>query len=154
MDKAKEIIKKIIYITIATVDEDGQPWNTPVFGAYDKNCNFYWGSHVDSQHSKNIRRNDKVFLVIYDSTVPAGQGEGVYIQALTNRLENPEEISLAHKLLWDRHIVPYWKLEEVQASSPVNLYKATPQKIWVNDEGQVDGHYVDIRNEINLRQFK
>lgn len=30
----KEIIEKIWYITIATVCEDGKPWNTPVYAAY------------------------------------------------------------------------------------------------------------------------
>jgi hypothetical protein len=41
--RAKEIIEKIQYATIASVTEHGMPWNSPVFTAYDKNFNFYWG---------------------------------------------------------------------------------------------------------------
>ncbi len=42
--KAAEIIKKIPYITLATVSEEGQPWNSPLWSAFDKDLNFYWAS--------------------------------------------------------------------------------------------------------------
>ena len=76
--KAVEIIKKIIYITLATVTKDGQPWNSPLYSAYGKNLNFYWSSDRKSVHSSNIKTNNKVFCVIYDSTMKEGTGEGVY----------------------------------------------------------------------------
>ena len=148
--KAKEIIAKIPYITIATVAEDGKPWNAPVFAAYDTNYNFYWGTYRNSQKSKNIQTNKNIFLVVYDSTAPAGKGEGVYVQATASELEDAEEITKIHKLLWDRHVVPYWKLEQVQGAGPIRLYKAVPKKIWMNGEGREDGDYIDTRVEINL----
>ena len=147
---AKEIIEKIPYVTIASISEDGQPWNAPVFSAYDKDYNFYWGSHKDSQHSRNIRFNKNIFLVIYDSTVPAGKGEGVYIRAAAKELEDAAEIGSAHRLLTVRHVAPYWKLEQVRGSGPIRLYKAAPEKVWMNGEGEADGHYVDVRVEIQL----
>ena len=61
--RAKEIIAEIMYVTIASVTEDGMPWNSPVFSAYDDDYNFYWGTHKDSQKAKNIRSNKNVFLV-------------------------------------------------------------------------------------------
>ena len=147
---AKEIIANVPYITIATVDDKGMPWNAPVFAAYDNNYNFYWGTFRNSQKSKNVRANENIFIVIYDSTVPAGQGEGVYIRAIATELNDPEEIEKAHKLLWDRHVVPYWKLEQVQGDAPIRLYKAIPEKVWMNGEGKENGHYVDTRIEIKL----
>lgn len=33
--KVLEILKKVKYLTLATVTEDGKPWNSPVFGAFD-----------------------------------------------------------------------------------------------------------------------
>jgi len=149
--KAKAIISKIRYITLATVAQDGKPWNAPVFSAYDENYNFYWGSHRESQHSKNIRAAGHVFLVIYDSTVAAGQGEGVYIEAAAAALEDPEKIMHAHQLLEVRHQpASYWKLEQVQGSAPIRLYKAVPEKVWMNGEGEVNGHYIDTRVEVGL----
>lgn len=148
--RAKEIIAKVPYITIASTSEGGKPWNTPVFDAYDREHNFYWGSYRKSQHSKNIRANKDIFLVIYDSTVPPGTGRGVYIEATAAELEDIKEIGFAHRLLETRHIVPYWKLEQVQGDAPIRLYKAEPKKIWMNSEGEVDGHYIDKRVEVHL----
>lgn len=149
-ERAKAVIKKISYITIATISEDGMPWNAPVFAAYDKNYNFYWGTYRNSQKSKNIRYNKNVFLVIYDSNDPPGEGFGVYIKATAEELTDLKEIEFAYKLLWDRHVVPYWKLEQVQNDAPIRLYKATPEKVWVNGERRENDHYIDTRIEIKL----
>jgi general stress protein 26 len=100
--RAAEIIKEILYITIASVSSDGQPWNTPVYSAFDKDLNFYWFSDKNSQHSQNVRSNNKVLLVIYDSTVPEGTGEGVYVKAIVSELNTPEEILAAKAVLDER----------------------------------------------------
>jgi uncharacterized protein YhbP (UPF0306 family) len=84
--RAKEIIEKIIYITLASVTPKGKPWNSPLYSAYDKDTYaFYWVSPRATQHSNNIAENQNVFLTIYDSTVPEGTGEGVYIQRASIR---------------------------------------------------------------------
>ncbi|OGG72735.1 hypothetical protein A3A38_03685 [Candidatus Kaiserbacteria bacterium RIFCSPLOWO2_01_FULL_53_17] len=150
LERAQRIIAEIKYITLATVAEDGRPWNAPVFTAYDEKYNFFWGSHVGSQHSTNIRSKPDVFLVIYDSTVPGGAGEGVYIQATAVELEDMKEIKRAYKLLEVRHVVPYWKFEQVHDGALIRLYKAVPKKVWVNSEGRIDGHYIDTREEVKL----
>ncbi len=148
--RAREVIEKINYITLASVTPEGKPWNSPVFAAYDGEFNFYFGTHRGSQKAKNLAVNQDVFLVIYDSTVKAGDGEGVYVQGQATELTDEEGIKAAHKLIWDRHSVPYWKLEEFQPGSPLVLYKIVPQKAWMNDNGRADGHYIDIRTEIKL----
>src|SRR3989344_4621199 len=98
-NKAKDIISKILYITIATSSKDGTPWNSPVYSAYDEDYNFFWASDQNGQHSKNIKENDQVFIVIYDSTVPEGTGEGVYIQAKAHALTDEKEILKALEVL-------------------------------------------------------
>ncbi|MEK7509439.1 MAG: pyridoxamine 5'-phosphate oxidase family protein [Patescibacteria group bacterium] len=149
-ERAKEIISKSLYMVVATVSENGEPWNAPVFFAHDKHFNFYWGSYKGTQHSLNIVRTGKVYLVLFDSTVQPGSGEGVYIQAVAQEVADESEIRTAHKLLWDRHIVPYWKIEQFFGDAPIRIYKASPEKVWMNGEGRIDGHYVDIREEIQL----
>src|SRR5712664_4042236 len=99
VQKARRIIAKILYITIASTSKDGTPWNSPVYSAFDENYNFYWASDQNGQHSKNIAENNKVFIVIYDSTVPEGMGEGVYMQAKAYMLTDPNEIKDALKYL-------------------------------------------------------
>jgi len=148
--RAKEIIARIEYITLATVDETGQPWNSPVYSAYDQDYNFYWGSDKNSQHSKNIHANNKVFLVIYDSTIEAGKGEGVYVKAVVTELVEPDEVAMAHKFVQDRRPTWYWKLEQFSGKTPLQMFKAVPMQIWMNDDGEKDGHYIDIRTEVKL----
>ena len=58
--KAAGIIKKIIYITLATASQDGQPWNSPLYSGFDKDLNFYWASDHNSVHSSNIKTNNNV----------------------------------------------------------------------------------------------
>jgi hypothetical protein len=53
--RAKEIIAKIEYVTIASVTNEGLPWNSPVFTAYDEGYNFYWGIIPRQPESKEYR---------------------------------------------------------------------------------------------------
>lgn len=151
--KAKKIIAKIKYITIATASKDGMPWNSPVYSAFDEEYNFFWASDQNGQHSKNIAENNNVFLVIYDSTVPEGTGVGVYIQAKAYTLEDPQEIKHGLKYLDGRvnkKKDPTTRIAEFQKDKPRRVYKAIPEKIWINVDSEIDGHFVDKRVEIKL----
>lgn len=148
--RAKEIIAERDYITIATVTSDGMPWNSPVYSAFDENYNFYFGTHVGSQKAHNIANNPNVFLVIYDSTVAPGTGEGVYIQGKAEQLNNIEDIEQAHKILADRRPTEFWPIEALQGNAPVRLYKIVPEHVWMNSDGEKDGVYIDTRTEVQL----
>ncbi len=131
LQSAIEILKKIHYITIATVCDDGSPWNSPVSASFDAELNFFWGSSPDNTHSRNIRHNGKVFVVIFDSTVPEGTGEGLYLKGETTELD--------------------FEFGEV-----IKKYRFTPEQIWINDEVKNDdGSYKhDVRVELNLEDLK
>ena len=98
INRARQIIGKINYATIATASKEGRPWNSPVAQVHDKELNIYWFSDKEGQHSRNVRENDRVFIVIYDSTVPEGQGEGVYIEAKAYEVTDPDEITYARRI--------------------------------------------------------
>lgn len=151
--RAKEIIQRIFYITLATVSSDGEPWNSPVYSAYDEDYNFYWASDQNGQHSQNIDKNGKAFIVVYDSTVPEGTGEGVYIQALAKALETDEEIKNAMVYLDGRvgkKKDPTKRIKEFQGDRPRRVYQAVPQKVWINGDGEINGYYIDTRVEVKL----
>lgn len=149
-EKAKSIIEKIIYITIATVSKDGKPWNSPVYSAYDKKFNFFWASWKENEHSKNVRNNADVFLVIYNSTAPEGTGEGVYIKAKAQELNDPKEIEHALKYLYGRKNKAPRKVVEFLGDFPRRVYKAIPEKFWINTDGEISGNFIDKRVEVNL----
>ena len=155
--RAAEIIKDIKYITIASVSADGQPWNTPVYSAFDKDLSFYWFSDKNSQHSQNVRGNNKVLLVIYDSTVPEGTGEGVYIKAIVSEFDDPEAI-LAAKAVLDERVGKEKErnAENYMGDAVLRGYKATALQVWMNDDDKdEDGNYIrDIRVEVPLDALK
>jgi general stress protein 26 len=148
--RAKKIIDRIIYVTVATSTNDGVPWNSPVSAAHDADYNFYWASWVENVHSRNIRENEDVFLVIYDSTAPEGMGEGVYIKAKACELTDRAEIEKAIRTCSQRDGREPDSPDDYSGAQPRRMYKAVPEKAWVNGFGDVDGNYVDIRTEIQL----
>lgn len=150
--RAKKIISKILYITIATSAKDGKPWNSPVYSAFDENYNFYWASDQNGQHSKNIKENKNVFIVIYDSTVQEGTGKGVYVQAKAYKLEDEKEIKHALKYLDGRVGKKPHNPKEFLGNMPRRVYKAVPEKVWMNDVGEINGNYIDKRVEVHLKK--
>ncbi len=150
-ERAKKILSTISYITIATVSEDGQPWNSPVAAFHDHDLNFYWASWKENQHSKNIAANSKVFIVIYDSTAPTGTGEGVYILAEAEQLEDRASIETVLKLNSDP--LNTEEAEKFLDHHPRRFYKAVPKQFWINDESDVEGDYVDVRIEIDRKDL-
>ena len=92
--RAKSEIERIFYITIATSNKKGEPWNSPVYSVFDKDYNFFWVSWSENQHSKNIRENESVFIVIYDSTSPEGTGFGVYMKGKAFQLEKKSFVEI------------------------------------------------------------
>lgn len=148
--RAAEIIRSIRYATLATVTAEGQPWNSPVAHEYDENLNIYWFSDKQNQHSQNVRATGRVFIVIYDSTVPEGDGEGVYIEAIAQEISDPEEITYARRIKkgsdYDR------PADDFLGKAVRRVYKAVPERIWMNDAEEKDGVFLrDFRIEIPLQ---
>ncbi len=147
--RASEMIKQIRYATLATVTPEGLPWNSPVAHEYDNDLNIYWVSDKEGQHSKNVTAKKRVFIVIYDSTVPEGDGEGVYIQANVEQVSDPEEILKVRRIKKGSHFEQ--SPDTFLGESIRYMYKAVPEKVWMNDAEVTDGVFIkDFRVEISL----
>lgn len=149
-EKARTILTKVKYATLATASAEGKPWNSPVFCTYDDAWNIYWQSSPESVHSKNIMQSGRVFIVVYDST--SDEGEGVYLQCTALVLSDEAEIRHALYLLGERRGEPYARTDKFQARGPQRIFRATPQAVWVNDaDKDEDGDFVrDYRVEVQL----
>ncbi len=145
---AKELIAKTPCIAVATASTAGVPWNSPVFAVHDESYNFYWSSLVTAQHSRNLRENPQVFLVIYDSVASDENYEGVYIQATVEVLESQVEISKALSLLHHQKSQP--SSADFLPGHPTRIYKAVAEHIWANVTKQISGKFIDERVEIKL----
>lgn len=157
---ARRVITTIQYITVASVRVDHlaayRPWNSPVYAAFDPEYTFCWVSHIDSQHSRNIRCNPHVFLAIYDSTIPEGTsaGSGVYIQARARELTDHAMITAAHRLIAGRVGKPPQPAECFLGERPKRIYQAIPERVWVSDIQDQDGSRIDVRVDVDLTALR
>jgi len=151
---AIKIINKIEYMNIASITPDGLPWNTPVYAAFDKKLNFYSLSWKKNQHSVNINNNPNVFITIYDSTVPAGTGVGIYFSGKTKELSDPKEIIVGLIYIYKRSKHKMRAIREFLKSFPRRVYRFTPEKAWINGDSDINGNVIDIRTEIDLKKLK
>ena len=69
------------YLTLATADEHGSPWSTPVWFASADLVDFYWVSSPRARHSVNVAQRPDVALSVFDSHQAPGTGVGVYVRA-------------------------------------------------------------------------
>lgn len=147
IEKASTILSSIRYATISTVDDNGKAWAAPVWYVYDDKQTIYWWSPTATQHSKNIERNDDVYITIFDSTAPEGEGLGLYIRAKASIV--PDE-KLERVIDLYNQSTKIFKLnrENTTGDAPTRLYEALPDTIQINDGIEEDGFYQDIRRDI------
>jgi nitroimidazol reductase NimA-like FMN-containing flavoprotein (pyridoxamine 5'-phosphate oxidase superfamily) len=91
-DIARAILDAGIYVVLATADVDGVPWASPVWFATENYRELYWVSYPGARHSQNIAVRPQIAMVVFDRTVPAGTGQGVYMSATAEQLSDPDAI--------------------------------------------------------------
>src|SRR4051794_21209038 len=89
-DFARALIDASEYLVLATADEQGTPWASPVWFAHEGYAEFLWVSTPARLHSRNLAGRPDVGIAIFDSGVPAGTGRGVYVAARAERLTGAE----------------------------------------------------------------
>ena len=50
---ARAIIDANLYMVLATADDTGRPWSSPVYLAHDRYAEFLWVSAPEATHSRN-----------------------------------------------------------------------------------------------------
>ncbi|HEU5477054.1 MAG TPA: pyridoxamine 5'-phosphate oxidase family protein [Gaiellaceae bacterium] len=126
-DLLRSIVDKNPYMTLATADEEGTPWATPVWYATADYREFVWVSDPDARHSRNLAQRPELGIVIFDSQQRPATGEAVYLSALAELV--PEgEIDRCLGLFSTvsrRQELPEWKRADVDPPARLRLYRAT-----------------------------
>jgi Pyridoxamine 5'-phosphate oxidase len=102
-DIARAILDAGIYVVLATADADGMPWASPVWFAKEDYEELYWVSYPGARHSQNIAVRPQIAMVVFDSTVPPGTGQGVYMTATAEQLT--DAITIEHGIVFSRESV-------------------------------------------------
>ena len=132
---ARDLIDGCDYMTLATADATGRPWATPVYFAHDAYTRFLWVSAPDNTHSRNIAARPEIAISIYDSHVPVGQGQGVYVAAEAAQATDAEIDPLV--AVYSARVEPLtgraWGRDDVTNAAPLRLFVATAKEISVLD---------------------
>jgi uncharacterized protein YhbP (UPF0306 family) len=124
---ARDLIDSIQYLTLATADEAGRPWASPVWFAHDEYVRFLWVSKPDARHSRNLAARPEAGIVIFDSTVPMGTGQAVYVEATVELLDGEDE-ERGIDVFSARSQAsggPAWTVDNLRPPAPLRLYRAT-----------------------------
>ena len=124
---ARRIVAANKYMTIATADPDGRPWISPVWFAPRSETDFLWVSSPDARHSRNIAVRPAIAIVIFDSTVPVGAAEALYLEAVAEEVSSRDvvEAIATYSTRSQRHGAGAWVPANVLPPARVRLYRAT-----------------------------
>lgn len=85
-EQARAIVDENILGVLATVNEDGSPWATPLHFVADETA-LYWFSTTERAHSVNIERDNRVGVSIFSTDESQGP-KGIYVHGRAERLDD------------------------------------------------------------------
>ena len=130
-DERLRVLRSVIdanrFMTLATADEQGTPWASPVWFARRDERRFLWASRPTTRHSRNIAARPDVAIVIYDSRTTPDERQAVYIEATATQLEG-EDLDSGLSAFSRESLsqgLSEWPRERVTGPAGFRLYQAT-----------------------------
>lgn len=131
---ATAIVDGNSYMTLATADAAGRPWATPVWYAPASYREYFWVSRPGARHSRNIAVRPEIGAVIFDSTVPIGSGQAVYMAAVAEQVTGDGEVARGMAVFSERSLAQggrAWTPDDVGSSGHLRLYRARASEQFV-----------------------
>lgn len=129
---ARSIVDSNRYMTLATADEQGTPWASPVWYAPVEYREFLWVSSPEARHSRNLAARPELAVVIFDSH-RAGGWNALYMVAVAERLDDVDEAIQAFSRHGEAQGLRAWTRDDVTAPARHRLYRATVAEHFVLD---------------------
>ena len=138
---AREIIDANQYMVLATADETGRPWISPVWFAHDQYRAFVWLSRPGRRHSQLIAARPHVAITIFDSTQRIGTGFGVTMAAEAAVIDGMD-LERAAEIVSRRSVEQgggMFTIAQFDAGATLRLYRAvaTQQFVILGDDERV-----------------
>lgn len=153
VERARYVVEQGIHMVIATADESGKPWVSPVFYCFDDQYNLYWVSSKNADHSAYIRGRPEVAIVIFGPVPPDNRFDGVYFDARARELESPEEIAEAITVLASRPQPDKFttrSIDQVTGDAEWRIYRAEPIAIYKRADAEANGQAITVREPIDI----
>ncbi len=140
-DRVRTVLGANRYLVLGTVQPDGSPRVSPVYFTADGEDTFFWVSSPKAQHSRNIGRDPRVELVVFDSTRLPRETAAVYVtgtaeEVSSDELETACATAFAHVGEGARALAP----EELRGEADLRLYRATASEIALHVRGSDPSH--------------
>lgn len=144
---ARGVIDANRYMVLATADPAGAPWSSPVYFAHQGYREFFWVSSPQAAHSHNITARPQVSIVVFDSSVPIGTGQGVYMSAVAGSVDASDTKNAMD--VFSRRSITHggqvWTPADVQGDSGLVLYRALAQEHWILAKDGRPDHRIPVR---------
>ena len=131
---ARAIIDANSYMVLATADQAGLPWVSPVWFATEDYRQFFWVSDPQRRHSWNLAVRPELSIVIFDSTVAPGTGRAVYMSAVADQLTGDDAALRVFNARSEADGLRAWTPDDVQPPGRLRLYRAVASEQWVLGE--------------------
>lgn len=87
----RELLQSQSTMTLATVDDHGRPFATPLFFFPRRDCSLCWLSSADSRHSLNLRTRPHASVTIYVSVDRWEKIRGVQMEGAVQEISEAAE---------------------------------------------------------------
>jgi nitroimidazol reductase NimA-like FMN-containing flavoprotein (pyridoxamine 5'-phosphate oxidase superfamily) len=129
---ARSIVDSNRYMTLATADEHGSPWASPVWYAPVAYREFLWVSSPEARHSRNLAARPEMAIVIFDSH-RVGGWNALYMVTVAEELTDVDEEIQIFSRHGEAHGLRAWTREDVLSPARHCLYRATVSEHFVLD---------------------
>ena len=129
---ARSIVDTNRFMTLATADESGLPWASPVWYAPADYRELYWVSSPEARHSRNLAQRPQLAIVIFDSHEPGGW-KALYMSAVAEELDDVDEGIEVFSRRSAEQGLPVWTRDDVLSPARHRLYRATVSAHFVLD---------------------
>lgn len=135
-DRVRDVLDANRYLVLGTVQPDGSPRVSPVYFTADGADTFFWVSWPLAQHSRNIARDSRVELVVFDSSRPPGETAAVYVTGTAEEVAADElDAACATAFAHVGEGARAFTAEELSGDADLRLYRATASEIAVHVRG-------------------
>ncbi len=124
---AARLLAENRYVVLATVDDSGSPWASPVWFAHRALTTIVWVSSPDARHSRAIATDPRIAVTVFDSSVVPGHGTAFYGRGRARRCADAELVEHldTFNAESDRQGLPPWGVDRVTGPARHRLYVAT-----------------------------
>jgi nitroimidazol reductase NimA-like FMN-containing flavoprotein (pyridoxamine 5'-phosphate oxidase superfamily) len=129
---ARSIVDSNRYMTLATADELGSPWASPVWYAPVGYREFLWVSSPEARHSRNVAARSELAIVIFDSH-QAGGWNALYMAAVAEEVTDVDEEIQIFSRHGEAQGLRAWTREDVLPPARHRLYRATVAQHFILD---------------------